>query len=139
MPVKVRLYGVDKVKANLRQFSTNMREKGKRSIAYRWGLVLRRSEALCPEDEGDLVESAKLTFSPNGLSATISYGGPGIPYAIAAHEHLSVHSPYSWRAAGQINWTKPGSGPKYLERPVMEALTQLPRQLQEDLRVEDAL
>lgn len=51
-------------------------------------------------------------------------GGDAAPYAIAVHEHLSEHSPYSWRVAesqGGINWSVPGTGPKFLERPVLEA------------------
>lgn len=60
------------------------------------------------------------------ISVTLSYGGGVIDaYAIAVHEHLSEHSPPSWVKAEQngdgIEWTQPGTGPKFLESVVNEA------------------
>jgi hypothetical protein len=62
-------------------------------------------------------------FENGEITVVLSYGGPAMPYAMAIHEHLSEHSPYSWRVAEQKGsgvHFKIG-GPKYLERPVLEA------------------
>jgi len=60
------------------------------------------------------------------LTITFAAGGVAAPYALAVHEHLSQHSPLSWRKAVNIKWTTPGTGPKYLETPVRAGLTKLP-------------
>ena len=67
----------------------------------------------------DTGKVSPVTVTPTGYSVTISYGGDGSrvdEYAIAVHEHPSSSSPPSWlgKSAGQIKWTKPGTGVKYL-------------------------
>lgn len=58
------------------------------------------------------------------------FGGPAAAYALAVHEHLSEYSPPSWKKAEEsghgINWTQPGTGPKYLERPLLKHSGELP-------------
>ena len=54
----------------------------------------------------------------------VTYGRTGgRDYALAVHEHPSTHSPPTWKgkSASQIKWSKPGTGPKYLERPLRRA------------------
>ena len=56
-----------------------------------------------------------------GASVTMGYGGAAAAYALAVHEHLSMHSPPSWIMAEWqgtgVHWHLPGRGPKYLELP----------------------
>jgi len=144
MALVAKLYGTTEVKANLRKWANNMEKNGKASIKKRWQRVLDRARnEFVPVDKHDLQQSGRLVVSEHGLSVTIVFGGPGIHYAIAVHEHLSEHSPPSWRIAESsgrgIRWSKPGTGPKYVERPMMEELPHLPKLMQQDLRVEKAL
>ncbi len=86
-----------------------------------------------PEDGGDLKESGEViqvpvgslvgtggsAFSGVGHNIVLSYGrvGPTNDYAIPVHEHPSYQSPKVWKGK-IISWTKPGTGPKFLERPL---------------------
>lgn len=112
--------------------------------------ILRASQEVVPWSPGggggNLARSGKVLPVAGALqegqtySVVIGYGsGESQPYALAVHEHLSEHSPRSWKIAesgasvrareglvfqasgGGVHWTKPGTGPKYLERPFLEA------------------
>ena len=56
----------------------------------------------------------------NKVSVEMGYGGDAAAYALAIHEHPSRHSPPSWEGK-EIHWRRAGSGPKYLEKPVLAA------------------
>jgi hypothetical protein len=49
-------------------------------------------------------------------------GGPAAPYAREVHEDFSWHRENVPGWPSKINWTKAGTGPKYLERPALEAM-----------------
>lgn len=57
------------------------------------------------------------------ISVTVEAGGPAAPYGIAVHEHLSEHSPPSWKHLGadEIDWNIPGTGPKFMSGPLFES------------------
>jgi hypothetical protein len=57
--------------------------------------------------------------SQDVVSIEIGYGGAASAYAEAVHEHLSEHSPASWKKAETVHFTQ--GGPKYLELPLMAA------------------
>lgn len=89
---------------------------------------------------GDLKASGQIDSSTPGR-VVVSYGssGPSQAYAIAVHEHLSAHSPYTWKVAESrkavrdrrrrpnakagVHFYKPGSGPKYLESPFKKRMS----------------
>ena len=82
----------------------------------------------CPVDDGPLRASIitnKPVYEGRDISVTIQAGGPSAPYALAVHEHLSEHSPASWKAAeasgSGVHWSVAGTGPKFLEGPLLEA------------------
>lgn len=54
------------------------------------------------------------------LEVTLAYGGAASAYALPVHEHPSSSSPPSW--SGEVTFRPAGRGPKYLERPLMEAV-----------------
>jgi len=68
----------------------------------------------------------------------LRFGGPSAPYALAVHEHLSMHSPPSWVTAEDmghpVQFQPGGRGPKYLETPLMLAARTATRDLADDLR-----
>jgi hypothetical protein len=97
--------------------------------------VMAESQQVVPELDGDLGESGEIIVEKIGSGGIIGVGGAltGIAhriflsygrtkaqdYAQAVHEHPSYHSPPSWQGK-VINWTKPGTGPKFLERPLRQ-------------------
>lgn len=74
------------------------------------------SKDLCPValDGGTLRSSFDMDTQPsivgNKAVVEMGYGGSAKAYALRVHELL-----------GDVNWTTPGTGAKYLERPVVEA------------------
>jgi len=85
--------------------------------------VLKVSGEAVPIDTGTL-KSSRFTVGPEdtsrGIEVTIGYGGAAAPYAQAIHEHPSDASPKSWKGK-TLNFSRPGTGTKYLERPLNEA------------------
>lgn len=74
-----------------------------------------------PVDFGVLRSSGRVdppTWDGDTVTVVISYGGAAIAYALAVHEHLSKHSPYSWQVAKRVTFHPAGHGPKYLEKPL---------------------
>lgn len=79
-----------------------------------------------PENDIRLEETGTVDepiITPEDVSVRLSYGGEAHEYAIAIHEHVSEHTPPSWR--GKAVSFRVG-GPKYLERPVMEHSKDMP-------------
>lgn len=100
-------------------------------IEIRNSLVLEASDILyrsqhefVPIDEGDLFDSGKVTITENGknldnLQVTISYGdNKTAARAVAVHETPSGYDPPTWQGK-EITFTT--GGPKYLERPLLDA------------------
>ena len=80
-----------------------------------------------PKDDGTLANSGFVTEPDTKGTRTIvtlGFGGSAAAYALAVHEHVGKHvglpSPRSWWGK-EIHWSVAGSGPKYLEKPVLEA------------------
>jgi hypothetical protein len=69
------------------------------------------------------ITTQKPDISGRVITVTVEAGGPSTPYAIAVHEHLSEHSPPSWRHLGadEIDWNVPGTGPKFMSNVLFES------------------
>ena len=85
-------------------------------------------ENYVPVDDAILMGSGYVELpvvTPDGVEVEIGYGGAASAYALAVHEHLSEHSPYSWQVAESqgrpVQFHPTGRGPKYLEIPVTTA------------------
>jgi len=142
--IRARITGHKELAGNLRYFGQELSRRNIRGILARAEYVLEQAqERFIPEDLGNLSDSGRIVVSPKGWSVSVVFGGPGIPQAVAIHEHLSEHSPYSWRVAeakgAGVQWTKPGTGPKYVERPLLEEARDLARNMNEELDIESIL
>ena len=82
----------------LTSFGEDIMKVSKERVPVEWGILMGTGHAEPATVEGDM------------LSMTIGYGGPAAPYALEVHENMNPN----------VNWTRPGSGPKYLEGPVHE-------------------
>ena len=138
--------GADLLMQKLATLGPKARQMGAQALYQEALVVKQKAFQLCPKDKGHLRNSLwvqRPVFDGNEASVTIHCGGGvAAPYAIAVHEHFSEHSPPSWKQRGgksfsptgvasegnwgrSINWSVPGTGPKFLERPVLEASAKL--------------
>ncbi len=107
-------------------------------VVYRFAEeVMSISKERVPVDTGALMSTGKVTLpvvEGEEITVTLGYGDESVGYALYVHEALEgARAPsdnWSWTkkaaAGGQIAWTRPGSGPKYLENPVKENQDRLP-------------
>jgi hypothetical protein len=133
----------------VREMQRNLHRAGKLFATAIEKALYRRAEAVMtkakrdhvPVDTGNLRASGHVEppeRKGRDVSVTMAFGGPAAPYALAVHEHLSKHSPPSWQHA-DVEFSPAGRGPKYLERPLFEAMPGMARAIAEDLRVEKVL
>lgn len=114
---------------------------------YKWAEdVMGASKGIVPVDTGALMSSGKVMpprLDPTEISVDLGYGDEATPYALYVHEALEGARPpspnWSWTKKWQrlggdpssvIDWTRPGSGPKYLERPLQEKQKELPARIE---------
>lgn len=77
---------------------------------------------LVPVDIGNLRNSGYATPPArvgDRVEVEVGYGGPAAPYAATVHE----------RVEEGINWSRPGSGPKFLENALRSQAVSLPARL----------
>lgn len=76
-------------------------------------VATRSKDTFVPVDKGTLRSTIHTELPKTEgemISVGIAAGGPAAPYARLVHENLNP----------RIRWRKPGSGPKYLEKPFLE-------------------
>lgn len=101
--------------------------------------VMRRAKSeFVPIDLGTLKNSGLVdppVVQAGQWVVRLSFGGAASEYALAVHEHLSEHSPYSWRNARNppVKFHPAGRGPKYLEKPLMDAKNGLNKRIAEKM------
>lgn len=109
-------------------------------VAYPGSATLKNSAMVDPPVRGNLVPGgAEIGLTSRDLVVRLSYGGGAQAYALAVHEHLSSHSPYSWRVAEDqgrpVKFRLHGTGPKYLEKPLNAAKAGLSARVAEKVRM----
>jgi hypothetical protein len=130
--------GLDKAVKRLRQLAQEYPDRIVKAVYRRAELIMARSKAeFVPVDNGILMNSGHVTLERQGrvVRVILAYGGAAKAYAIAVHEHLSVHSPPSWKGGTVVRFKPAGRGPKYLERPLFEAVRTMAQDIAADLKV----
>lgn len=130
MPMKI-----DGLELFLDKFSDRLLRDAKQEVSkelYQFGEeIMADSKAVVPVDTGALIATGKVTLPVEDgsgvIEVTAGYGDESTDYALYVHEELQAPS------GGPIKYTRPGSGPKYLENPAMARAPELPG------RVRDAL
>jgi hypothetical protein len=87
--------------------------------------IINKSVPITPLDNGDLRRSAFVTmpqFTGNTVEVELGYGGLASQYALIVHEMGTGSkggrdSKGRFTSGGGINWSEPGTGNKYLEKP----------------------
>ena len=138
MAVQFSTRGISLVKMHL----TNAAIKGRTILGERMlkfgELIMNDSkENYVPVDQGALRDTGTVREVSHGIGMNVeirlSYGGGGTTgRAIAIHERPD-NDPPTWEGKSDLNWTKPGTGPKYLELPVMHHSAKVPAVVAEAL------
>jgi hypothetical protein len=121
-----------------------------RALYLRGETIMTRSkQEFVPvaEDRGGTLRASGHVKQPERIGRKIRvalvYGGQAAAYAIAVHEHLSEHSPESWviaESSGRgVHFHPTNHGPKFLERPLMEAVQTLAADLAHDIDLAKAV
>jgi hypothetical protein len=104
-------------------------------------VITDAKETYVPVDSGNLRASGYVddpVRTPDTIELVMGFGGAAASYALAIHEHPSAISPPSWLAkegrGEQIQWSKPGTGPKYLQTPFFERAGRIPGDLAAGIR-----
>jgi hypothetical protein len=126
-----QIQGLDAVDRILEQFGAKaMKEAGALVHDRGEAVALDSKQNYVPVDQSTLqgtIHAEPPVIEGNQASVRIVAGGPAADYAEAVHEHLSEHSPASWKiaeASGRgVHFTQ--GGPKYLERPFLIAIKDL--------------
>lgn len=132
--------GLDALAVTLKQF-------GDKAYVEAGNLLYQRGESIMLDSKQNYVPVDQSTLQGSGhveppvvdgsqASVRLAYGGPAAAYAEAVHEHLSEHSPRSWKAAeasgSGVHFTQ--GGPKYLEKPFIEGTKNLGQFIADGLR-----
>ncbi len=122
---KTELAGTDKVLANLQKEISQLKVRSTKGMKKSLLLLRRRAGKLTPVSPGggNLLSSMYTnTFMDfKGVTGEIGYTAKYAPYVHEMGELHGVSSSRSGGYAGQrINWTKPGTGSKFLERPLRD-------------------
>jgi hypothetical protein len=135
--IELKITGLDRFADKLRNAAKELNNAIGREMYLFAEEVMSASKMVVPVKTGTLMNTGHVELPViEGRSVTVrmGYGGPAAPYALYVHEALEGAVPpspsWSWTkkvaAGGTIAWTRPGSGPKYLENPLKERQDQLP-------------
>lgn len=141
------LRGVKEMEAKLKEIARLFPDRVAAAIYTEAQIVMTESKRRCPvaSDGGTLRASGQVhepVRSGNKISVTMSYGGAASAYALAVHETPSVYDPPTWRMmydqGGSIDWTSEGTGPKFLEGPINEAMPEMAMRIGGRIKLEKA-
>lgn len=137
MRIEFRIKGLDALAKKLENAAKILESAVGREMYIFAEEVMTASKLVVPVKTGTLMNTGHVELpqsTPQGVIIQLGYGGPAAPYALYVHEALEGAVPpsahWSWTkkvaGGGQIAWTRPGSGPKYLENPLKEKQDELP-------------
>lgn len=83
------------------EVDARLRAAGGQALYLTSAALLTRANKTCPHDTGMLEGSGENDVDRSKLEATISYGGPAAPYAVAVHE---APPSINFRGDGRRKW-----------------------------------
>jgi len=119
------LSGMSSMRGKLKAVGVKTKGRSRAAMRDEGKDILAGSQRRVPRDKSNLAATGKYRdtqLKGINIGVEITYGGPGSPQALAIHETPpSEHHPRSWQGVTSINFTTPGTGHKYLEKPLREA------------------
>lgn len=106
----MKLSGVARLQKRLSRMEGDVKKAVKGAVKESAKDLADASAEVCPVDEETLLKSQYNEPMDDGMGAEVGYGGDAADYMNTVHEMLGE----------DVNWTKPGTGAKYLERPWVE-------------------
>lgn len=118
------LDGVSDAIKKVNAIAKDLRKETGKAVRYEVEKVGTAADRIVPVDLGTLRGSKTITgpdMSSDKIEVVIGYGGAAAAYAAAIHETPSEHDPPSWKGV-TVDFKVKGTGRKYLERPLIEAM-----------------
>lgn len=106
----MRLTGAKKLTRRLSRMESNVKKAVSETNEKVGEDLAVKSARVCPVDETTLVSSQYNVLIDGGMGVEVGYEGEAEEYMWVRHEDLDPNT----------NYTKPGSGPKYLSTPFLE-------------------
>lgn len=134
------LAGFDSLEARLRDLPREIRQNSREALLDEGNETVQIIQAefvpvSIESDAGKLRDSVHVEEGGTGVtqgrteggqftegadvSISIVAGGEGIEYAVPVHENPSEYDPPTWQGVA-IQWTKPGTGPGFISRPLSD-------------------
>ena len=114
MSMNFKIDGLEDLIQKLKTGKQRFRENAAKEMYQFAEEVMTDSKEVVPVKTGALMNTGKV-FPPvedaTSITVDLGYGDESVDYALIVHEELQ--SP----KGNPINWTRPGSGPKYLQNP----------------------
>ena len=140
--------GVNQMTSLLKQIAAKFPDNVGAALYHEAQVIMTEAKRRCPvASDGGILRASGLVSPPvrsgRKISVTLSFGGAANAYAVAVHETPSEHDPPSWKTmyhdGGTIQWTSAGTGPKFLEGPINEAMPTMNARLAARLQLDKAL
>jgi len=121
MTIQIQVTGVDQVIANLGIISEKANQAGRVATVRAMDAIMGVSQQRCPRGVTGYLERSHFVdeYDEGELYSVIA--GYSAEYAIYVHEMLDPTE-----LGNPVHWTKPGSGPKFLEDPFNESSGNIP-------------
>lgn len=107
--------GLDALRQKLTDFRKSLPQAvGKAMYQFAEEVMGDSKGTYVPVDTGALMNTGHVdppVISGTSVTVELGYGDESVGYALIVHEEMTTKS------GNPINWTRPGSGPKYLETP----------------------
>lgn len=118
----VQIKGLNEARKRLSSLKKKFPRKLKAALVRRCELIMTDSkENYVPIDQSTLKNSGHVVVDPNKIAATLAFGGPAEAYAVIQHEREDFHHEVG--------------GAKYLERPLLLAMTTFAADIAADVKV----
>jgi len=92
---------------NLNKVTKDTEKKAERQIKKCCEDLLSKAVDITPMNTGELRKSGTTDYDSAKKTGRVTFGGGSVDYAVAVHE-----------MPDETNWTEPGTGNKYLEKPL---------------------
>lgn len=125
--ISFEILGLERLQQRFQAAAPKIREEVARELYVFGTEVMEASLRVVPVKTGALMNTGKVdlpVYDGDEVSVKIGYGDEAVGYALYVHENMST----------TVNWTRPGSGPKFLEAPLKERQDKLPGRITEAVK-----
>lgn len=138
-----RLEGEEQLLAKIQEVINKTPRRIERSVYRRANRIITIAKQEYVPVEDSILKNSGFVDDPKTVAGMttcrLGFGGASAPYAQAVHDHPSEHSPKSWKKAEAsgvpVKFKPTGRGPKYLEKPFLNASSSFLSDLAQDLKL----